>query len=117
MIPFAASVYLLGNVVVFILLMCMVYSAFEKSERLFRIAVGFLAMMALAAAFFGLETLTQPGLRDLEELGEVAFVEVVKTVLLALVLLLMRLRQIAAGQNLHSKQRRDCDATQRLVRG
>lgn len=88
-------VYALSNLVIAVMLGCMLQSAWENSSAWFRLVVALLAAAAVGA-FFSSDRL---GLQDLVDM-----VEVVKSVLLATVLVMMRARQIRAGRSKHSKQ-------------
>ncbi|MDP1907314.1 MAG: hypothetical protein Q8K85_03360 [Hyphomicrobium sp.] len=104
--------YILANLVIAFTLGCMLQSAWEKSATGFRLAVSLLAAMAVGAMFFGVELLTATGRADLLELSESAVVELAKSVMLAVVLVMMRLRQREMGQDKHSKQRCAPDGAQ-----
>jgi inner membrane protein involved in colicin E2 resistance len=88
--------YILSNLVIAVMLGCMLQSAWENSSTGFRMMVSLLAAAAVSAFLLG-------GRLDMQDL--VDLVEILKSLLLAVVLVMMRLRQIAAGQHTHSKQR------------
>lgn len=93
----ANTVYFLANMVIAVMLGCMLQTAWERSGTWFRLAASLLAAAAVGALFVVGSYGEGFGVRDL--------IEVAKSVLLALVLVMMRVRQVDAGLDKHSKQR------------
>lgn len=90
-------VYFMSNLVIAVMLGCMLQTAWEQSGTWFRLAAAMLAAAAVGALFAAGFHAEGGDVRDM--------VEVAKSALLAVVLVMMRVRQIDAGQDKHSKQR------------
>ncbi len=108
MTTFGHLVYAFSNLVIAIMLGCMLQSAWENSSLGFRLAVSLLAASAVGAFF-------SSGKLSLQDL--VDGVEIAKSLLLAAVLVMMRIRQVRAGQGTHSKQRRAPEGERREPTG
>lgn len=99
MIALMTLIYIVCNLGAAILLGCMLQSTFVRSSMRFRIAVSLLGAACLGRMFFGLT-----GEAELE--GLQGFVEVAQAICLTVFLLLVRLRQRAAGLDRHPRDSR-----------
>jgi hypothetical protein len=95
------TLYVIANFVSAAMLGCMLYSAFVSSAIAFRLAVAVLAALCLGAGFYGLQELFAAA--RWAEVGAVGHVQVVQSIALAVVLVMIRLRQRAAGAHLHPR--------------
>lgn len=98
--------YIVSNLLIAVMLGCMLFSTFVASSTRFRFAAALVAAFSLGCFFYGLQALVELGGRwELAGLYALGFVQVAQSVALAAVLVMMRLRQRAAGEHLHPRQR------------
>jgi hypothetical protein len=108
---FMTLLYVAANLVIAVMVGCMLQSKFVESEFSFRLVVALLGAAAIGCAFYGLGVLPLiwHGIFD-EPMAfypppPIAFPQVLQSLLLAAVLLMMRIRQVRAGEHEHPRQR------------
>ena len=97
--------YVLANFFSAVLIACMLQTTFLKSGPVFRWLLSLFAASLLGCAFYGLGALTAIGRVEVVELGVIAFVELMRSLLLLAVLMMMRLKQIREGRGDHPRAR------------
>lgn len=97
-------IYALANLVAAVMLVCMTQTTFLESSQGFR-RVGWFTVAAMCGCFFyGIDVLGEVALK---EIAELSFVETAKSVGIAGMLVLMRLKQIHEGRARHPRDKRD----------
>lgn len=97
--------YSAANLVIALMLGCMLASAFVYSDWRFRLAAGLLAGASLGCMFLGLSLLSSAGAGERQQIGLLELVQIAQSIALGLVLVMMRLRQRAAGLHEHPRVR------------